>query len=132
MVTGVEAVGLVLGAIPLIISALEHYEDFASPTISFIHWRRHLRRLIQELYTIQASYDQAIRLLLKPFADLADQIKMMEDPRSELWIEGDIADSLRDKLGLVYRPFTLTINEMSDILIEIALCLNISGSQQVT
>jgi len=131
MVTGVEIAGLVLGAIPLIISALEHYEDFASPTKALIHWRRHLRRLIQELYIIRASYDQAIRLLLKPFADLVDQTMMMDNPRSELWREGIIADDLRDKLGLVYSPFILTIDEVSEILVEIASCLNIPGSQQV-
>jgi hypothetical protein len=56
---------------------------------------------------------------------------MMEDPRSELWREGDIADSLRDKLGPVYGPFILTIDEVSEILVEIAACLNIPGSQQV-
>jgi hypothetical protein len=131
MATGVEAAGFVLGAIPLIISALEHYENFAAPTKAFIHWKRHLRRLIQELYTIRASYDQALRLLLKPLADLADQTTMMEDPRSELWREGDIADNLRDKLGPVYGPFILTIDEVSEILVEIASCLNIPGSQQV-
>jgi hypothetical protein len=131
MVTGVEAAGLVLGAIPLIISALENYENLAAPTKAFIHWKRHLRRLIRELYTIHTSYDQAVRLLLKPFVDLADQTTMMEDPRSELWREGDIADSLRDKLGPVYGPFILTIDEVSEILVEIATCLNIPGSQQV-
>ncbi|KAJ6120118.1 hypothetical protein N7523_004398 [Penicillium sp. IBT 18751x] len=131
MVTGVEAVGLVLGSIPLIISALENYENLAAPTKAFIHWKRHFLRLIRELHAIRTSYDQAVRLLLEPFADLADQTTMMEDPRSELWREGDIADSLRDKLGTVYRPFILTIEEVSEILVEIAACLNIPGSQQV-
>lgn len=131
MVTGVEAAGLVLGAIPLIISALENYENLAAPTKAFFHWKRTLRRLIRELYTIHTSYDQAVRLLLKPFADLTDQTKMMEDPRHRLWREGDVADSLRDKLGSVYDPLILTIDEVSEILVEIAACLNIPGSQQV-
>jgi hypothetical protein len=131
MVTGVETAGLVLGAIPLLISALENYEKLTAPTKAFLRWKGHLRRLILELYTIRTSYDQAVRLLLKPFADLADQITMMDNPRSELWKEGDIADSLRDHLGLAYKPFTLTIDEVSEILVEIATCLNIPGSQQV-
>lgn len=131
MVTGVDADGLVLGAIPLIISALENYETLTASTKAFIHWKRHLRRLIRELYTIHTSYDQAVRLLLKPFADLADQTAMMEDPRSELWTMGDIADSLRDKLGAVYGPSISTIDEVSEILVEIAVCLNIPGSHQV-
>ncbi|KAJ5521106.1 hypothetical protein N7463_001559 [Penicillium fimorum] len=131
MVAGVEIAGLVLGAIPLIISALENYENLAAPTKAFIHWKRHLRRLIRELYTIHISYDQAVRLLLKPFADLTDQTTMLENPQSELWRKGDVADTLRDKLGPVYSPLILTIDEVSEILVEIAVCLNIPGSQQV-
>ncbi|OQV08180.1 hypothetical protein CLAIMM_12493 [Cladophialophora immunda] len=129
--SGVEAAGLVLGAIPLIISALEHCEDVAVPTIAFLHWKRYLGRLVRELYTIRVSYDQAIRLLLAPLADLADQTTMMEDPQSPLWREGDIADELRDRLGPVYHPFILTIDEVTEILVEIASSLNIPGSQQV-
>lgn len=131
MVTGVETAGLVLAAIPLIISALEHYEDLIEPTKAFIHWRRHLTKLILELYTIHASYEQAISLMLAPFADLADQTTMMEDPLSKLWTEGDVADNLREKLGIVYRPFILTIKDVGHILVEIASCLNIPGSKQV-
>lgn len=33
--SGVEIAGLVLGAIPLVIAALEHYEDALDPTIAF-------------------------------------------------------------------------------------------------
>lgn len=131
MVTGVETAGLVLGAIPLLISALENFDKMAAPTKAFLYWKRHLRRLIGELYAIHTSYDQAVRLLLKPFADLADQITMMDDPRNKFWKEGDIADSLRDHLGPAYSPFILTIDEVSEILVEIAACLNIPGSQQV-
>jgi hypothetical protein len=132
MVTGVEAAGLVLGAIPLIISALENYENLSAPTNAFIHWKRHLGRLIRELYSIHTSYEQAVRLLLKPFADLADQTTMMEDPQSKLWREGDVANGLRERLGPVYGPFIITIDEVSEILVEIAACLNIPGSQQVS
>ncbi|KIX93707.1 uncharacterized protein Z520_10613 [Fonsecaea multimorphosa CBS 102226] len=129
--SGVEAAGLVLGAIPLIISALEHYEDVAAPTVAFMHWKRYLRRLVQELYIIRASYDQAIQLLLAPISDLSNRTLMMEDPRSRLWREGDIANSLRDRLGAVYDPFILTIDEIEEILVDIVSSLNIPGSQQV-
>ncbi|KAL4769996.1 hypothetical protein BDW60DRAFT_193364 [Aspergillus nidulans var. acristatus] len=56
---------------------------------------------------------------------------MMEDPRSKLWREGDVAESLRDKLGPAYGPLILTIDEVSEILVEIVVCLNIPGLQQV-
>ena len=126
-----EAVGLVLGAIPLLISALEHYEDFKEPTITFFHWKRTLKKLIQELCMIRASYDQAIRLLLKPIADVSDLNTMMDDPTCELWTDGDIADELRGRLGTVYEPFKIAIGEVAEILVETARHLNIQGSSGV-
>ncbi|KAF2193040.1 hypothetical protein K469DRAFT_501671, partial [Zopfia rhizophila CBS 207.26] len=105
-VTGVEKAGLVLHFIPLLISALEHYEDIVRPTKAFFRWNRDLK-------------------------NIDDLTTMMDDPKNKLWTEGDIADELRGKLGLVYYPFILRIGEVAEILVEIAKHLNIEGSQQV-
>ena len=134
--TGAEVVGFVLAAIPLVISALEHYEDFAQPTKDFFHQKRYRRKLLQELYIIHTSYDQAIRLLLKGIAKTtSDREVMMDDPRNKLWREGYIAESLSDQLGLVYKPFLLTIEEVAEMLAELSTNLSIiesqKGSQQV-
>jgi hypothetical protein len=129
--TGAEVAGLVLGAIPLVISALEHYEDFAQPTKDFFHQNRYRRKLLQELYIIHTSYDQATRLLLKGIVEtVSNREAMMDDPRNKLWREGYIADNLRDQLGLVYKPFLLTIEEVAEILAELSANLNIIESQQ--
>jgi len=48
--SGIEIAGLVLGAIPLVISALEHYENSLDPTIAFIRWNRELSTAIQKLW----------------------------------------------------------------------------------
>jgi hypothetical protein len=131
MVTGVETAGLVLGSLPLLIAALEHYEDIVRPTKEFFMWRRHRIKLVQELYTLRASYDQAIYLLLKPIAEPDDLTRMVEDPRSDLWIAGPMADKLRDILGSAYDALILTIDEIAEILGAIAAYLDIEGSQQV-
>ncbi|KAL3468872.1 hypothetical protein BJX99DRAFT_265738 [Aspergillus californicus] len=128
MVTGVETVGLVLGSLPLIIAALEHYEDISRPTREFFTWRKHRRRLIQELYTLRASFDQATHLLLQPFVD-GDDMAAMKDPLSDLWSSGSIADSLRGAMGVAYDPLLLTIGEISEILCGIASHLNIQAHQ---
>ena len=131
MVTGVETAGLVLGSLPLLISALEHYEDIVRPTKEFFTWRKHRRKLVQELYTLRASYDQAINLLLKPIADTNELITMVEDPLNDLWTAGPIAAKLQDMLGPAYDPLVLAIGEVAEILGGIAAHLNVQGSQQV-
>lgn len=131
MITGVETAGLVLGSLPLLISALEHYEDIFRPTEEFFAWRKHRRKLVQELYTLRASYDQAINLLLKSIADTDDLTTMVEDPLSDMWTASPIADKLRDMLGPAYDPLILAISEIAEILGGIAAHLNIQESQQV-
>jgi hypothetical protein len=131
MVTGVETAGLVLGSLPLLIAALEHYEDIVRPTREFFKWGKHRRKLVQELYTLRASYEQAIEILLKPIAEPEDSITMMDNPRSDLWKVGPVADRLRDTFGSAYKPLIFTIEEISEILGSIAAHLNIKGSQQV-
>lgn len=131
MVTGVETAGLVLGSIPLLIAALENYENIVRPTREFSSWRKYRRKLVQELYILWTSYDSAILILLKPVADINDIAVMVEDPLCGLWTTGPIANSLRDKLGLLYNPLMLTIGEIAEILSGIAAHLSIQGSQQV-
>ncbi|KAI9761902.1 MAG: hypothetical protein M1840_001518 [Geoglossum simile] len=132
MLTGVETAGIVLGSLPLLIAALEHYENIVRPTKEFFTWRKHRRKLVQELYTLRAFYDQAICLLLKPIADTEDLTMMVEDPLSDLWTTGAIADELRDVLGPAYDPLILAIGEIAEILGDIAAHLNIQRLQQGT
>ena len=132
MVTGVETAGLVLASLPLLISALENYEDIVGPTKEFFRWRKYKRKLLQELYTLRASYDQAILVLLKPIAEPGEANAMMEDIDSDLWKTGSIADGLRATLGSAYDPLILTVREIAEILSSIAAHLNLKGSQQVS
>ena len=131
MVTGVETAGVILGAIPLLIAALEHYPDMIRPTREFIRWRVHKRRLLQELYNLQASFHQAMDILLQPLTAPDELTAMIEDPRSELWISGPIAEDLRDALGPTYTPLLMTIQDIDEILTSIVEHLNIEGLQQV-
>ncbi|KAL4782602.1 hypothetical protein BJX76DRAFT_369047 [Aspergillus varians] len=81
-----EAAGLVLGTLPLLISALEHYEDVSRPTREFFTWRRHRRRLIQELdlwassaiaeslrETLKVVYDP-LKIAIGEIAEILDEI----------------------------------------------------------
>ncbi|KAF2271109.1 hypothetical protein CC78DRAFT_550067 [Lojkania enalia] len=131
MASGVELAGLVLATIPLIISALEHYEDAVEPTIAFFQWKGQLSKAINELSVVYASYDQALRLLLQPIASREDVVAMMEDTRDELWTKGDVAEELRNHLGAAWKPCVMTIEEVSDSLLEISQHLNIAGAQLV-
>lgn len=131
MVTGVETAGLVLATIPLIICALENYEGAIGPTKAFIRWKGHLSKAKNELYVLYAAYDQTLRVLLNPIASKADIVTMIEDIKSDLWTQGDIAEDLQRHLGIAYMAIMLEIERIADDLLEIVRHLNISGTHQV-
>ena len=87
--------------------------------------------MIQELYTLRVSYDSAINILPQPIADSDDLEAMIKDPTSNLWTIGPIADELRDLLGPMYDPLVLSMNEISEILVNLSSHLDIEGSNTV-
>ncbi|KAK4186117.1 hypothetical protein QBC35DRAFT_413475 [Podospora australis] len=123
-----EIAGLVLAVTPLLISALEHYEDAVEPVIAFFRWRQQLPKVIRELYMGHTSYEQNLRLLLSDTVDKAELGDMIDNPRSEHWKDQTLIEALQDKLGTAYEPCLSTINEIADIMVMIAKCLNIDGN----
>jgi len=132
MVTGVETAGLVLAIIPLLISALEHYEDGLEPTIAFFKWDKELSTAIRKLWYQHTSYEQSIRLLLTPITTNAELQEMMECAGSALWKDGELADQLRDKLGKAFNPYLYTVQEIEELMKSLAEMLNIEGSNEVS
>jgi len=129
--SGVEIAGIVLGAVPLIISALEHYEDLLGSTLAFFQWKGQLSKAIDELSVVYAGYDQTLRLLLQPVMDQEEVVAMMEDTNHLLWVKGDVAESLQNHFGRAWKPCRATIEEIAESLVEISKHLNISGSHLV-
>jgi hypothetical protein len=126
-----EIAGLVLGAIPLLISALEHYEDFVEPTVAFFRWKGQLSKVTRRLLMGHTEYEQNMRLLLKQVVCNEDLAKMIEDPHSDLWKDDDIVKGLQSKLGHAYLSSMSTVQEIAEIMVSIAASLNIDGSDKV-
>lgn len=68
--SGIEIVGLLLGTIPLVISALEHYDDIIDPTRAFVKFQGELDRAIRELRNQHTLFEQSIEMLLRPISTL--------------------------------------------------------------
>ncbi|KAK8093414.1 hypothetical protein PG997_000099 [Apiospora hydei] len=127
-----EVAGLVLGAIPLLISALEHSDDITGPFRRLLHWRRYRNDQIRQLNYCSVSYDQTLRLLLKNVVDDEELSEMLEDPQCSTWGRPGLERDLRAKLGMVYESCLSTIKEMDSVMREIAGNIEkLGGSGQV-
>ncbi|KAF9882109.1 hypothetical protein CkaCkLH20_00145 [Colletotrichum karsti] len=126
-----EIAGIVLGAVPLLISALEHYQDIIGPVIRFKNWRGELGTLILRLVTERASYDQNLRIMLLRSVGAEELEQMIADPQSQLWNSKYLADDMETELGRAYKPCMGLVKNIAESLETIATNLNIEGSDKV-
>lgn len=126
-----EIAGLVLGAIPLLISALEHYEDVVEPAVAFWQWKGQLSNITRHLYMGHTAYEQNVRILLSQTVDDEDLNTMINDPGSDLWKTNELTNGLQSRLGSAYRPSLDTVKEIASIMADIAKGLNIEGAEKV-
>ena len=129
MTTGIEVAALVL---PLVIAALENYENFLDPTKAFVRYRGELSRATQQLDNYYTSYEQSIQILLAPIADPQKLHDMMENTDSELWKEKEIEEALQRRLGSSYRAYIRTVRDIEGVMTTIVKHLNIEGADKIT
>ncbi|KAK1511975.1 hypothetical protein CTAM01_00905 [Colletotrichum tamarilloi] len=122
-----EVAGLVLGAVPLVISALEHYEDIIEPAKAFFQWKGQLSQMIRKLYMEHTLFEMNLELLLRRTVINDDLLEMVADPQNELWKSKELVADLKRDLGKAYNPSMDTVTEMASIMVAIAANLNIKG-----
>lgn len=110
--SGIEIAGLVLGAVPLIISAIEHYESSLNPVMAFFKWKDELEKAMRELWILHSYYEMTMRNLLIDVTTDAQLDEMLSRPESPLWKSSKLNEELRHKLGAAYRVYDYTIQEM--------------------
>src|SRR5271154_2515922 len=101
--SGAEVVGFVLAAIPLVISAVEHYRDGLDPFIDYTHYQSTLKALRTRLRIQSNLYEGTLkRLLLSELSAIeAEALFPAADVPLEtaLWGTEETEEKLRRKLG---------------------------------
>ncbi|PSN59642.1 hypothetical protein BS50DRAFT_537095 [Corynespora cassiicola Philippines] len=129
--SGIEIVGVVLGAIPLIIAALENYESASDRVADFIKWRGQLSALIQSLWMHQTSYHMSLRYILEPILNPEEIEAMILNSGHGMWENKDVALALQGRLGFAYQVYMKTVSDIDDTLKTLVCRLNIDGSTMV-
>lgn len=110
--SGLEVVGIILGNIPLVISALEHYGGALQ---SLSRWRstsRELQSLRRRLGTQQAIFTNTCEHLLSGIVPSTKLEAMIVEPFGPLWQDPNIKCKLQMRLDRVIEPFENTIKTM--------------------
>lgn len=125
MMSGFEVAGIVLGTLPLVVTALETYSNFLRD------WGKapaELRSLNRQLSTERVRLCNVCEQLISDVVPQRDVEPMLQDPFGPLWQEKDTNDRIRQRLWDSYGPFEDTVKEVEEALNSVMQRLRIDVS----
>jgi hypothetical protein len=128
--SGFEVAGVVLGSIPLIIVALEHYSQgvrdpvldsmrlLTTLQLSTIRSMQKYEEVFEHLHasfvTIACIYRNTCEELLSPLALSDAQLyQLLEDHEASSWDSPKLNEALRNRLGSNYLPFKSLVKQLN-------------------
>lgn len=130
--SGIEVAGLVLGSIPLLISALEHYADGVSTIQRWRKYDQERKSLIRQLKTQSMRMQNVCELLITGLVPPSLVDSMIKDPAGSFWRSENFQRKLRARLCDSLDVFEATVVEMRDAILEMRKRLGLSLESQVS
>ncbi|PVH67686.1 hypothetical protein DL98DRAFT_275048 [Cadophora sp. DSE1049] len=96
---GVEAAGIVLGILPLMISAAEHYEDVFRPFKRYRKFSTELDLYQQQLGTQKTIFRNQCRLLVATLTNRQTAKEMLREGNHPSWEDPDLNERFSIQLG---------------------------------
>jgi hypothetical protein len=138
MLIGVETAGIVLGSLPLIISALEHYRQGLHPIKIFLQKPKELDRFYRALDEQKTFLRMSLIELFGPDIHRLsqEQLAALQDDCNDLellWSDQALRRSVEERLGLAYVPYMNNIEKMKNALEKLVnqKCLGLESVSKV-
>jgi len=112
--SGIEIAGILLGALPLIISGLEHWRDVARVGGFWWRVRKEHTACLREVQYHAIIYRRNLKELLLPIADDSPEVTaLISDPGGKGWSNKILQDRLEKRLLDSYNLYVEIIGEMN-------------------
>ncbi len=132
MATGIEVVGLVLAAIPLIISVLEHYEEGLSSIVRFYGYKKEIRSIVEALQTESVLFFNNCEQLLGDITGPIELAELLQDPGGAAWSSPYISTKLRKRLDRSYDIYMIQVSNMMSAIKEFKVRLDLDENGKVS
>ncbi|KAM0549446.1 hypothetical protein ACHAPJ_009432 [Fusarium lateritium] len=116
--SGFEVAGIVLGSIPIVVSALEFYMKGLGTLQNFRSYKRIIKSLILVLKTEHVNLQNICEKLLVGIAPQTRIEEMIRDPFGDLWKETEIFNKLRLRLWSSLQVFDERVQDMREAIEE--------------
>jgi hypothetical protein len=128
--SGVEAAGFVLAAFPLIMSALNSYQDGFESLQDWWRFRAEFVEFIHEIGTQSVLFSENLEELLKPIVlSDAEMDALLKEPGGRAWNNPDLEARLQQRLPQSYGWYRAAIDDMNSILEKLKAKLGIRHGQ---
>lgn len=123
--SGIEVAGLVLGGLPLLISALEHLATMEKLGRTWWRFKREYQKDLNRLRDIQLVYRGNMRTLLAPLEcdgtlDAQQIERLMHDPSSPGWSDPGVQNEICQRLGEFKDRYLEILQEMKTTALKLA------------
>jgi hypothetical protein len=113
--SGVEAAGFILAAIPLVISFVEHYADGVRTINRWRKYDRELKSLCRRLRSEEELLRNTCELLLRDIVASEQELEtLVLNPAGPEWSDPDLESRLQSKLLGSYVVYMETVEDMKD------------------
>ncbi|CAG8893704.1 unnamed protein product [Penicillium egyptiacum] len=128
-----EAAGVALAILPLIINQLDNYVQGLETIKSFgaKRYRRELESYSSSLGTQQAIFVNTLERALDGVVEYEDGLDERNNPLGNMWKRQDLRASLREKLGRDFYPFNQMMVETATLLEELSQKLGLDKNVSV-
>jgi len=132
--SGFEIAGVVLGAFPLAIEALDRYREVGKRLGFWWKIRSDYQKFSDNLTYYRLMYKRHLKLLLLPLVIVDDQIKeLLADPGGCGWQDQRVASLLVTRLGESYELCLKEIKAIAEVMDKLnhELAIDKDSAQQV-
>ncbi|KAH7405700.1 hypothetical protein DE146DRAFT_420818 [Phaeosphaeria sp. MPI-PUGE-AT-0046c] len=111
--SGFEIAGVVLGSLPLIISALENYTEIVDTYKRARKYKTEIKRIKHDLDAESSIFLDTLEHLVDGLVPPKQFEELLKDPLCELWKNEVLNKRLQERLGRSYSVYTDSVNEMN-------------------
>lgn len=130
MITGVETAGLVLAIFPLLVSALEHYQEGFEVLSGWWKFRTEFLGFMHVMSRQAILFDENLEELLSPIITSdAEMSALVRHPTGPSWRRAELEEKLRDRLPKSYGSYRNTIDDMKETMDKLQKKLGIQNGK---
>jgi hypothetical protein len=125
--SGFEVVGVVLGGLPLIVSALENYGNGTKVIRRWGRYRWEMQRLMSNVCTEEGLFRNTCEKLLSGIVATTELERLLRDSRGPLWKDPEIRRRLEGRLCDSYENYVERMDDMKLAVEDFKLRLDLGA-----